>query len=279
MIARWRSGFEESPPAPPSQAALSSLQISVFVRKRPLLPFEAKAGAFDVVTPSSRDVGPSLVVHEPKTMVDLSKVSLAVTPAVIPSVTLDDGGPLEGVTCRYLYRFNRRWWISRRQWTITRIATVTHAITLAVTLSVMPAVTPAIDLSKAMDNHTYKFDAVFGETASNRRIFESALRPMVRHLFDTRGGHGTCFAYGQTGSGKTVTMEGLGPDSPHPDNVMGMYAYVAAEIFNCVSEGALPALDPTACGSRHSPTPRAVRRCCRCVAAADASLHLMRRCC
>ena len=53
--------------APPSQAALSNLQISVFVRKRPMLPFEMKAGAFDVVTPSSRDVGPSLVVHEPKT--------------------------------------------------------------------------------------------------------------------------------------------------------------------------------------------------------------------
>ena len=34
---------------------------------------------------------------------------------------------------------------------------------------------------------------------------------MVRHLFSTRGGHGTCFAYGQTGSGKTVTMMGLGP--------------------------------------------------------------------
>ena len=31
------------------------------------------------------------------------------------------------------------------------------------------------------------------------------------HLFNTRGGHGTCFAYGQTGSGKTVTMMGLGP--------------------------------------------------------------------
>lgn len=75
MIARWRGNNPEASPAPPSSGALSELKISVFVRKRPLLPDEIKAGAFDVVSPSCREVGPSLVVHEPKTMVDLSKVS------------------------------------------------------------------------------------------------------------------------------------------------------------------------------------------------------------
>ena len=35
-----------------------------------------------------------------------------------------------------------------------------------------------VDLSKAMDNHTYRFDGVL-ERATNRQIFEAALRPMV----------------------------------------------------------------------------------------------------
>ena len=35
--------------APPSQAALSNLQISVFVRKRPMLPFEIKEFVEDLL--------------------------------------------------------------------------------------------------------------------------------------------------------------------------------------------------------------------------------------
>ena len=48
-----------------------------------------------------------------------------------------------------------------------------------------------------MDNHHYKFDGTFGPASSNAQIFEHGLKPMVQHLFQTRGGHGTCFAYGQ----------------------------------------------------------------------------------
>ena len=69
-----RAGLVDGLPAPPSASALENVRISVFVRKRPMLPDETKAGNFDVVTPSNRDVGPSLVMHEPKTLVDLSKV-------------------------------------------------------------------------------------------------------------------------------------------------------------------------------------------------------------
>jgi kinesin family protein 2/24 len=133
------------------------------VRARPLLEHELKAGGFGVVTAGSSEVSSSLVMHEPKTMVDLSK---------------------------------------------------------------------------AMDNHTYRFDAVFGELATNEQIFVQALRPMVRALFGTRNGHGTCFAYGQTGSGKTVTMEGLGERARHPGNAAGLYRLVAEEIFRCVAEAA-----------------------------------------
>ena len=79
-----------------------------------------------------------------------------------------------------------------------------------------------------------RFDGVFGEAATNRQLFETALKPMVTHLFNCRGGHGTCFAYGQTGSGKTVTMEGLG--SGNGGNSEGMYALVADELFSKVGE-------------------------------------------
>ena len=49
------------------------MPISVFVRSRPMLPDELRSGGFDVVTPFATDVSTSLVVHEPKTLVDLSK--------------------------------------------------------------------------------------------------------------------------------------------------------------------------------------------------------------
>ena len=160
MIVRFRNGM---PPAPPLQPPNADAPISVFVRCRPLLDFERKAGGFEVVTPATSEVGSSLVMHEPKTMVDLSK---------------------------------------------------------------------------AMDNHTYRFDGVFGEAASNAQIFDTALRPMVRHLFGARGGHGTCFAYGQTGSGKTVTMEGLGDKAINPDNAYGLYSLVADELFRCLAQEA-----------------------------------------
>ena len=60
---------------------------------------------------------------------------------------------------------------------------------------------------------------------------------MVRHLFSTRGGHGTCFAYGQTGSGKTVTMMGLGP-ADRGGNAQGLYGHVADAIFGCIADAA-----------------------------------------
>ena len=34
-----------------------------------------------------------------------------------------------------------------------------------------------VDMSKAMDNHHYKFDATFGPASTNAQIFECALRP------------------------------------------------------------------------------------------------------
>ena len=163
MIARYKNGLPPQPAcalqAPPR---VSDSRLSVFVRCRPLLPEEAKSGGFDVITTEGAEEGAGLVLHEPKTLVDMSK---------------------------------------------------------------------------AMDNHHYKFDATFGPASSNAQIFERGLRPMVRHLFSTRGGHGTCFAYGQTGSGKTVTMMGLGP-ADRGGNAQGLYGHVADAIFGCIADAA-----------------------------------------
>ena len=167
MIARYRLGLPQQPAClPPSHHKES--RINVFVRSRPLLSDELRSGGFDVITCDAAEVGASLILHEPKVLVDLSK---------------------------------------------------------------------------AMDNHHYKFDSVFGHSASNEQIYQTALRPMVQHLFGTRGGHGTCFAYGQTGSGKTVTMMGLGADNgvagrAKGGNAQGLYSYVADAIFECVAEAA-----------------------------------------
>mmetsp|Transcript_87495 Transcript_87495/g.255835 ORF Transcript_87495/g.255835 Transcript_87495/m.255835 type:complete len:889 (+) Transcript_87495:11-2677(+) len=162
MITRYRSKSAAAP-SEMLAPAVSEMPISIFVRCRPMLSNETKNQDFEVVTTGSPSVSGTLVVHEPKVMVDLSK---------------------------------------------------------------------------AMNNHIYTFDGVFGEASTNREIFEVALRPMVRHLLETKGGHGTCFAYGQTGSGKTVTMSGLGKAAQSPDNATGLYGYVAEEIFSYMSMSA-----------------------------------------
>lgn len=52
----------------------------------------------------------------------------------------------------------------------------------------------------------FTFDDVFGPTSTQERVYESAVKPMVRDVLD--GYNCTVFAYGQTGTGKTHTMSG-----------------------------------------------------------------------
>ena len=54
-----------------------------------------------------------------------------------------------------------------------------------------------LDLSKAIDTHSFGFDNVYDETASNKTIYDGAVRGLVEGMF--RGGRVTLFAYGQTG--------------------------------------------------------------------------------
>eukprot|EP01071_Lankesteria_metandrocarpae_P007931 Lankesteria_metandrocarpae@DN4822_c0_g1_i1.p1 len=57
------------------------------------------------------------------------------------------------------------------------------------------------------ENHQFKFDRVYPETATNLQVYRSCVQPLVIRLF-REGARCSCFAYGQTGSGKTYTMVG-----------------------------------------------------------------------
>ena len=70
-----------------------------------------------------------------------------------------------------------------------------------------------VDLEKTLENHDFGFDRVFGEAAGSGRVYEAAVRPLVRSAFE--GSRATCFAFGQTGSGKTHTMMGEGAGMAH----------------------------------------------------------------
>jgi len=90
-----------------------------------------------------------------------------------------------------------------------------------------------IDLTKAVDTHSFRFDGVFGEVDGNDRIHDAAVRPLVAHV--VAGGVATVFAFGQTGSGKTCTMAGHGLASAMDGNALGLYALAAADVMNAAS--------------------------------------------
>lgn len=64
----------------------------------------------------------------------------------------------------------------------------------------------AVLRSQRSVTHDYQFDAVFGPTATQHEVYESAAKPFVADLLD--GYNATVFAYGATGAGKTHTMMG-----------------------------------------------------------------------
>lgn len=55
-----------------------------------------------------------------------------------------------------------------------------------------------------MNHHTFLFDAVFDEFASNESVYSTVCLPLVHDA--CAGGFATCLVYGQTGSGKTHSM-------------------------------------------------------------------------
>ncbi|KAJ8766097.1 hypothetical protein K2173_020613 [Erythroxylum novogranatense] len=67
-------------------------------------------------------------------------------------------------------------------------------------------------------SESYKFDEVFAETASQKRIYEAVAKPVVEGVLD--GYNGTVMAYGQTGTGKTYTVARLGRDDVSERGIM-----------------------------------------------------------
>ncbi|XP_029116554.1 kinesin-like protein KIN-UA isoform X2 [Elaeis guineensis] len=67
-------------------------------------------------------------------------------------------------------------------------------------------------------SESYKFDEVFTESASQRRVYEAVAKPVVESILE--GYNGTVMAYGQTGTGKTYTVGRLGKDDPSERGIM-----------------------------------------------------------
>ncbi|XP_039779932.1 kinesin-like protein KIN-UA isoform X2 [Panicum virgatum] len=65
---------------------------------------------------------------------------------------------------------------------------------------------------------SYKFDEVFSENASQKRVYEVVAKPVVESVLE--GYNGTVMAYGQTGTGKTYTVGRLGKDDPSERGIM-----------------------------------------------------------
>jgi kinesin family protein 2/24 len=80
-----------------------------------------------------------------------------------------------------------------------------------------------VDLTKYVEEHAFKFDAVFDENQTNEDIYKELVKPLVKYAFGRK--KISCFAYGQTGSGKTFTM--LGDKGENK----GLYLLAAEDIF------------------------------------------------
>ncbi|CAN8004093.1 unnamed protein product, partial [Ixodes hexagonus] len=85
-----------------------------------------------------------------------------------------------------------------------------------------------VDLTKFLENSSFRFDYAFDDTANNELVYKYTARPLVDSIFD--GGMATCFAYGQTGSGKTHTMGGDFSGRTQ-DCSKGIYALATKDVF------------------------------------------------
>ncbi|CAI9767485.1 unnamed protein product [Fraxinus pennsylvanica] len=67
-------------------------------------------------------------------------------------------------------------------------------------------------------SESFKFDEVFSESASQKRVYEVVAKPVVESVLD--GYNGTIMAYGQTGTGKTYTLGSMGKDDASERGIM-----------------------------------------------------------
>ncbi|XP_068105736.1 kinesin-like protein KIF2A isoform X2 [Hyperolius riggenbachi] len=90
-----------------------------------------------------------------------------------------------------------------------------------------------VDLTRFLENQTFRFDYAFDETAPNEMVYRFTARPLVETIFER--GMATCFAYGQTGSGKTHTMGG-DFSGKNQDCSKGIYALAARDVFQSLKK-------------------------------------------
>lgn len=86
-----------------------------------------------------------------------------------------------------------------------------------------------MDLTKYLEETTFKFDYAFDENSTNEEIYQVSIQPLIENAF--KGAKISCFAYGQTGSGKTHTMKG-----DIQRGVPGLYYLGAREIFHLLEQ-------------------------------------------
>ncbi|KAL9680057.1 hypothetical protein QQ045_017932 [Rhodiola kirilowii] len=67
-------------------------------------------------------------------------------------------------------------------------------------------------------SESYRFDEVFTETASQKRVYDVVAKPVVESVLS--GYNGTIMAYGQTGTGKTYTVGKLGKEDASKRGIM-----------------------------------------------------------
>ncbi|XP_056397156.1 kinesin-like protein KIF2A isoform X2 [Hyla sarda] len=90
-----------------------------------------------------------------------------------------------------------------------------------------------VDLTRFLENQTFRFDYAFDETSPNEMVYRFTARPLVETIFER--GMATCFAYGQTGSGKTHTMGG-DFSGKNQDCSKGIYALAARDVFQMLKK-------------------------------------------
>jgi len=81
-----------------------------------------------------------------------------------------------------------------------------HARTMAVARGGAGTSTTNGGKRETSESKEFAFDDVFGTQSTQERVYDSAVRPMVKDVLE--GMNCTVFAYGQTGTGKTHTMSG-----------------------------------------------------------------------
>lgn len=112
-------------------------------------------------------------------------------------------------------------------------------------LVVQPQGSTAVQVASQPEPHSFSFDYVAGDAASQDTIFRVAGEPIVDNCL--RGYNGCIFAYGQTGSGKTYTMlgrdeaAGTGASSSgaaaHRDENRGLIQRVFEHLFARITKG------------------------------------------